>query len=176
MKSKISSTLLAALLAVTVIFAPMQKSHAAIGGLIWLFGGTEVVAIVGGGTVLGGYIWALIEAEVGNDEWAGLRGIAFALLGLYILDEDGQQSMNYGHLEEEQIANLGITKDQARVFNGQLEEVNAVKDTIASTVGQLENPSFEDVQGLWQEHSGVLAPETMVVVDKISQALQESLK
>jgi hypothetical protein len=173
MKRKLVSAILTVALATAVVFAPMQKAQAGVGGLIIAFGGTQIVAILGGAISVGSLI-AMYTVDT-EDPFAGLGMFAWMMLGVIILDEDGSQAVRYSHIGPEQAETLGVSLDDAEVFNGEVEEVNAILGTISGELSALEAPSLEDAQAAWDKYGDNLQPGSRRVIDKISIAVDAQL-
>lgn len=135
------------------------------GGITMLLGGAGVGAgaiyaaytgtafVIGGTTALGvGTLIATVTAGIGLillDEKSG--SLAFQTI-------DVANTATY--------ANAGVTADQVAVYNTEIDELNAARETIDSEMVRT-NGSMEDAKVLWESYRSHFSPETITVASKL---------
>jgi hypothetical protein len=173
MTNKIKKLCIGISLAASIALQPLPEARAGVGGIALLLGGTELLALAGGTGLATGLIGA---HTVKDNEFLSVTFAIVAYIGLIILDEKNPHTLIYARLQEDEIALLGLTREEAAVFNSEIAEVNAVKASVAQELMKMENPSPEDASEMWGEFGHCLSPATMNVVNRISVTLQENLR
>lgn len=94
------------------------------------------------------------------------------LFGLVILDEEGK--ITFTEMTKEKAEKAGITSDEMKFFNDEIEEVNATKDDIASEISLIKNQEekAQEALNIWEEYSkdNALAPQTFRALQKLIKA------
>lgn len=95
---------------------------------------------------------------------------AFLIAGLVLLDEQGSAEIS-AELTQEQISEAGITKEELEAFQSEIEEINAIKDLIASEIGRIpdESEKIYEAGKLWTDYSELLSPSAAIALGKLSQ-------
>jgi len=95
---------------------------------------------------------------------------AFLIAGLVLLDEQGSAEIS-AELTQKQISQAGITKEELVAFQSEIEEINAIKDLIASEIGRIPDDSerIHEAGKLWTEYSDLLSPNAAIALGKLSQ-------
>lgn len=159
----------------TVMFliAPIHKAHAAVAGVMALTGAGAAgsVAIAGLASPLVGAVSFGIIGGTNGDDMSVALGQAIGLylggmLGLVLLDEESG-SIEFKAITNEVAAKLEINKNDAQIYNSELEEANII---FAEVQSQLDaQSSVEESQQLWDEAKEFLSPETYAVMQKLAQ-------
>ena len=166
-RQTISALMISAVLAGA--FTP-RSSQAAVGIGMSLFGGAGIPAMV-----IGGALTAIgVGIEVGSSSGfagfvAAAEGVSLAFTGLVVLDAKDQQGVSFAALDDQSAADLKITPAEAQAYNGELDEVNAVRDEVTARLLESKKPTFELSQSAWNELKTQISPEAYSVVEKISQ-------
>jgi len=172
---------MALMLSIGGAVAQPQRSEAAIGGIIALTGGAGVSLMAVGGvmTAAGGLV---CEVARNSDDWdyltvAFFAGV-FALIGIVILDGNGDREMVFSELAVEQALALGVSEEQARAYNGELAEINAVRESVQAEIltqaQKGEEVTAQAVSDTWQAYRAVISPEAFAALEKVSTHTAES--
>ena len=94
---------------------------------------------------------------------------AFLIAGLVLLDENGQAEIS-ADLTADQIAKAKLLKDEVQAFKDEIEEINAIKDVVASEIAGIENEEerMEVAGSLWTEYASELSENAAVALAKLS--------
>lgn len=94
---------------------------------------------------------------------------AFLIAGLVLLDDQGRAEIS-SELSQEQIDSADLTTSEIEAFQNEIEEVNAIKDMVASEIAGIEDDSkrVEEAGRLWTEYSSALSEETAVALFKLA--------
>jgi hypothetical protein len=160
------------LLILFLICSHSSRSHAIVGGAQLLVGGSSNIAVAGAVFSVVGYLTSGLKND--GPKAMTIFGGVLLVLGLIILDEENQHLLAYGELREEERKELGVSDHIAEVFNGQLEEVNAIHHTIIDEIEQMENPSLQEATRLWGIYGEGLAHETKLVLENIALNFQRA--
>lgn len=105
-----------------------------------------------------------------NDDTSGkVIGVAamLGLVGYIVLDQDGSSDFQFATLSPKKAENLGIEKTSLEIYNSEINELNAVKNSVSAELSRTESPSLEKSAALWREYQGALSPETFEVMRTI---------
>ncbi len=157
----------------TSIAAP-KRSDALVGIATTVSFGVIGAPILIGGLILGGLGAAGVVSGISSNSGEGflkaLGSCAYVGLGLLILDQQGNQAVQFTALMPEQARKLEISDESLDVYNQNLAELNAVAATISSELATIEQPTVQDSAKLWNEFKADLSPEAFEVAAKISGA------
>ncbi|MGK5088624.1 hypothetical protein WDW86_13785 [Bdellovibrionota bacterium FG-2] len=128
---------------------------------------------VGGGLVLDAAIprkpinpvGEVLRAFVGAVEL--LAGGTLGIAGLVVLDQEGSKEIAFSELSIEQATALSVTDESREVYNQELEELNAIKDSVASDLSGDQHPTIEKSAELWNSYKANLSPATLEVMGKV---------
>ncbi|MCC7441081.1 MAG: hypothetical protein IT285_05590 [Bdellovibrionales bacterium] len=178
-------------LATALAFSPIatKRAEAAVGGVITLFGGGAVgvpVMAVGGLMTLGGGVVAAVacaEANSGGGWGAALNCVivgyaaaAFALAGLVVLDEHGDHpTMGFGELSAENARRLGLSGEQIAVYHHELPELNAAMQQIEADMTAAGENTLPQALARWQELKPMFSADAVLVAERVSRAMAESM-
>lgn len=170
------STLIAMFLALTIALAPV-RSEAAIGLGLGASGAGSPAAVptmvvggvlmaVGAGTVIGGIAYAVHSANDGvvddpfeccaaagnflNGMGVALIGAGVVLSGLIVLDDQGTPVIAFTSLTPEQAAQLQLTDAEFKVYSDNVEQVEAIRQSIVQEMLVTENASVQLAASQWQ--------------------------
>ncbi|MBD65993.1 MAG: hypothetical protein CME62_12350 [Halobacteriovoraceae bacterium] len=158
-------TLFLALIIATTFITP-KKSEAAIG----LATGTTPLVIAGIAAPLA--VGGVLELAEGTDD---MRGMAFWIgaivigipLGIILLDGEEEQAIEYTLMDEKMANKMGVTRDEMNSFNQEIDQANVLLEEVALETETLDNPTAEDVRGIWENYQDFVSPETFSVMEKI---------
>ncbi len=107
----------------------------------------------------------VLDAFVGAAEIlaAGAIGIA----GLVLLDQEGSSGLTFSEISADRALALGVSQESLEVYNHELEELNAIKDSVASDLANDQHPTIEKSAELWSGYKANLSPATLEVMGKI---------
>ncbi len=94
---------------------------------------------------------------------------AFLIAGLVLLDDNGQAEIS-SDLSAEQIAKAELSADEVKAFQAEIEEINAIKDVVASEIADIENDEerLETAGVLWTEYASTLSENAAIALSKLS--------
>lgn len=94
---------------------------------------------------------------------------AFFIAGLVLLDDQGRAEIS-AELAAEQISNADLSDSEVAAFKAEIEEINAIKDVVASEIAHIEKDEvrMEEAGKLWTEYSSVLSADAAVALAKLS--------
>jgi hypothetical protein len=94
---------------------------------------------------------------------------AFLIAGLVLLDDQGRAEIS-SELSQEQISAAELTDSEIEAFQNEIEEVNAIKDMVASEIASIEDDKtrLDEAGRLWSEYSQALSDETAVALFKLA--------
>jgi hypothetical protein len=164
-----------------------KRSEALVGGGMALAGGAGVPVMVVGATLLclgsAGALYGMShEPWIFGSHPAITMGVLSALLGIVLLDGENGRVPAFQTLDKDQAAKLGVTWGEAETYNGELEELNLVKERIAADMAPEMSADAKvlGTQDLIKKYGvrsdelldqyaaqGSLSPETMNVVRAI---------
>lgn len=128
--------------------------------------------IVGGALIATGGLTS-VHAPVFSDSRSydglliGIIGLGVAAVGLLVLDQDGSKDVQFQALSSESAQRLGLSANSIETYNSELDELNAIKNSISAELSLTESPSLEKSATLWSEYQGRLSAETMQVVKAV---------
>ena len=116
---------IATLLTLSINTVGVQKSQAAVGGVVALFGASSAgggIAIIGLGSVVLG-----VGVDIHDDDGGpGVGILVFGTLGLIIMNEDSVEQLSLDSLEEKHFKNAGLSSSQIFAVKNNKEELEAV--------------------------------------------------
>ncbi|MCR9203876.1 MAG: hypothetical protein NXH75_04820 [Halobacteriovoraceae bacterium] len=94
---------------------------------------------------------------------------AFFIAGLVLLDDQGRTEIS-SDLTAEQIANAELSDSEVSAFKAEIEEINAIKDVVASEISTIEEDEarMKEAGKLWTEYSSVLSNDAAIALAKLS--------
>lgn len=138
-----------------------RPSQAAVGALA--AAPAVVVAglyIAGTGAAVTGVATVMDVSEGGGGLFAFLMFMFITgpimLLGLVILDDE--QAMEFSPMEPAHGQKLGLSADELRAYNSEIDQINALAAFVDAEVSKDEKPSREYAAQLWTEVKGELSP------------------
>ena len=93
-----------------------------------------------------------------------------AVVGIITLDGEGGQKLVFAELSQKQAKLLGVTAEETRIFNSELDMANQVFTQVTSDLDRMEKPKPKDAKALWEQYESMLSVETVSVMKKISQS------
>jgi len=97
---------------------------------------------------------------------------AFFIAGLVLLDEEGRTEIS-ADLTDEMIAKADLSKDEVEAFKAEIEEINNIKDVVASEISTIdgdEEVKTEAAGQLWTEYASALSKNAAIALAKITNA------
>ena len=97
---------------------------------------------------------------------------AFFIAGLVLLDEQGRSEIS-ADLTAEMIAKADLSKDEVKAFKAEIEEINNIKDVVASEISSVsgdEETKITAAGQLWTEYSSALSQNAAIALAKITNA------
>lgn len=98
-------------------------------------------------------------------------GAGAAVVGFVVLDGEEGQSATLTAIDEKFASELGISAREQAIYNSELEQVNFVVAQVMEEISGLQKPTVNDAKNVWAQYESALAPESMVVLTKLSQKL-----
>ncbi|MGK5089062.1 hypothetical protein WDW86_16010 [Bdellovibrionota bacterium FG-2] len=129
-----------------------------------VLGGVAVSAL-GWGLVVGGA--SKLNKGDGRGGLVFLVGAMITGMGLIMLDEEGGQRVQFAELDTAHAEALGVSVPSLEKYNQELDELNAISNSISAELATYESPTIEDSAKLWKEYRENLSPETFEVVVKV---------
>ncbi len=156
--------------------SPPREAHAIAG----IATGLIPVAVVGGVLIAAGASLAIglrVDTSSCSGLYCGLAEVVIDLLvalplaiaGLIMLDESGQSRPNFTAINEAEALQLRITAEQAEIFNSEIEELNAARETVEAAVDPQDPRVGETIVKEWKEILKDFAPETAQVLKAIGE-------
>ncbi len=93
-----------------------------------------------------------------------------AIVGIITLDGEGGQKLAFAELSPKQAKLLGVSVEESRIFNSELDMANQVLTQVTSELDQMEKPQAKDAKALWEQYESMLSVQTVSVMKKISQS------
>ncbi len=100
----------------------------------------------------------------------GIGAAIIAAVGIIALDGEGGQKLAFAELSKVQAKKLGVSAEEARIFNSELDMANQVFTQVTSDLDRMEKPQPKDAKALWEQYESMLSVETVSVMKKISQS------
>jgi len=97
-------------------------------------------------------------------------GAIVAALGIVILDEGNGINLNFKELNIVASNKLKLSHEELESFNYEIDEINAIKESIQNELWEMENPSLELAGKLWTDYSEELTPAAFRAVQKVSKS------
>lgn len=184
---KVQFVALAVLVGFTTVTVAPRPAHALIGiaatayavrtagGITLLTGGvitgaSLIYAATYGAATLGEAIGAAVLAAMGI-----AVGTVTAGIGLILLDGEngGQGSLVFQWVDPakpELYAAAGVTAQQVSVYNTEVEELNAARETIEAEMNRIHG-SLDDAHALWETYRSRFAPDTVTVASRLTDRM-----
>jgi len=154
--------LIIALLTITILALPSNKTHAIVG----VATGNAPMPLAGLASPALGYAGVFVGAELGLcHEFACLNIFGLGIIGGLVLLDEEQASVSFEAIDESSAKEMGITKREIRIYNSELDEINAVFQEVSNELD--ESSTIENSRQLWQDYSEYLSPETYKVMTKL---------
>lgn len=164
MKTSLKATLLALTLASTL---SMPRTSEASISLLTLNG---PLAIKGLATFLAsGYAGATLEttsARIPAHRTLYTLSVIGFFVGAIILD--GNQSLSFTELSEQDAAKLNLSSLELESFNAEVDQANALLAQAEAELSELSDPSLADSLSVWSTLKETVSPETFSVMQKIT--------
>ena len=169
MKTALTALALSTSLAFTA--APPRDAHAIVGAVTALAGGAGVPLLVAGAVATAAGI-----AGVTDCESCGLgvmiTSFSMAFFGPILLDDGTVGDLEFVAVDQARAAQAGLTENERLAFNSELDEINAIKETITSDLKRDEKPTAEKAHALWSEYGQSLSQDAFLGLGKISAAIR----
>lgn len=142
---------------------------------------TKIVGGIGAGagaaTVGGVFIYAATTTSATLSQAIGAilvayLGIVVGGIGLLVLDDNTVADVEFMPIVKSKTPKF--TDYDIKIYNSELEELNAVRKTIQAEVS--ENTPVSEVTKLWNEYKEVLRPETIAIAEAVAADFSNSLK
>ncbi|MEK7690085.1 MAG: hypothetical protein AAB425_03600 [Bdellovibrionota bacterium] len=156
------------------------SAHAAIGAIA-TGGAISVPVAIAAGSVLGlGLTYGIIVdvswgdgMVVGTAVWS----VIGLIIGGIILDEQSGQ-VSFAEIEtEEKALSLGLNAAEAQAYNSELDQVNAVRETIEAEVATVDGDRLKAAEALWADYgANALSQDAWSAVQKVSHNLAVQLE
>jgi len=161
--------LVIAVFTVMMTIAPVQKSEAAVAGVMALSGAGAAgsVAIAGlASPLVAGLGLAVAGAE---DEMSSTIGFVVGLyvggiFGLVLLDEQTGE-IEFNQIDKMAATKLALSDDQMEIYNSEIEEANILFEEVRSQLTA--ESSVEESRAVWSEMSDFVSVETMEVMQAL---------
>ena len=146
------------LIATGVCYIVFSEAVGVVGSLAGI-----VVGGIGGG-IVGGALGTpsahpIEGAAVGAATGAYTLGLGGAIVGtvwsvyngVVLLEGSKQQDFEFAALDvDDARERLGLQNEEIEAFNANIDELNVIKELVASQLNQIENPSIEDSGKVWK--------------------------
>ena len=96
-------------------------------------------------------------------------GLASLGLGLLLLDEE-TGIPSFSEVTREKGEKLGLTKIQREAFNASRTEINIIKDEMVAELVEMENPTMEDANRMWNDSKDLLDADAFSALEIIRKA------
>lgn len=104
--------------------------------------------------------------------YASLLGMG---LGLIILDDHTVTGIDYLAISEKNPLSRNYTQEEIATYNSELEELNAIKDTLAEELQEIKDYQSYGAK-LWENYSEVLSPATVKIAEDQAYDFVKNLK
>lgn len=160
----------------TVNLVQPREAHAILGlstGFVpWVFGGA--------GLITGGALMVGMGAAAGPsfEPVSGLQiagGVLGILWGVVLLDGSQGAGVQYAPVTDAQADQLGLTRAERDAFNQNVEEINAIAESVASDLAHAQKPSLELSRQQWLAYGQALDADTLSAVQKVSADIAQKL-
>jgi hypothetical protein len=138
------------------------NAHAFVVGLTGVAGPGSIPLIIAG--ALAGNIGSGLSGSSSSGE-AGV-GIMIMITGL-VLDAE-TQTLTFEPVTGRLAHVRGISQESAEIYNDNIEEFDAIAESVAMELAQVKNPTLEKAKELWDKYLKVVHP-------KVSAAFREVL-
>ena len=155
------------------------SSHAAIGAIATGGAISVPVAIAAGSTLgLGLTYGIIVDVSWGDGMLVGTAVwslIGLIIGGIILDDESGQVA--FSDIDSAEIAaEIGLTEAETAAYHAELNQVNAVRETIEAEVAATNGDPMESAKALWVEYgTTALSSEAWSAVQKVSRNLSAHL-
>lgn len=170
MKTALTALALSTSLAFTA--APPRDAHAIVGAVTSLAGGAGVPLLVAGAVATAtGFAGVTYCLETGCGPRVGIASAIMIFFGPILLDDGTVGDLEFVAVDQARAAQAGLTENERLAFNSELDEINAIKETITSDLKRDEKPTAEKAHALWNEYGQSLSQDAFSGLGKISTAL-----
>ena len=117
---------IATLLTLSINTVGIQKSQAAVGGVVALFGAPSVgggIALAGLGVIATGFVAA---SNSSNSDTGGFALMIIGTFGLLILDEQGQETLSLDKVTSNHLKKANLSESEITAIKNNQEELEAV--------------------------------------------------
>lgn len=157
------------LICVTLHSKPSQAGIGLVAGsAVAVSSGLTMAAIGGAGTLV------MLPAATqggGLNPVAILALIPMALLGIGLLILEGEQQFEFAPLEAQHARKLGVTSEEMRAFNNEIDQINALASYVDSEISRDGKPTKERAAEVWTEIRGEISPEAFDGLVKVNNQL-----
>ncbi|MES2526571.1 MAG: hypothetical protein V4598_05765 [Bdellovibrionota bacterium] len=137
------------------------------------------LALMSLGMLAGSGVVAIISSKFEHDNsdilatgavFGYIGSAIVAAVGIVTLDGEGGQKIAFAELSQKQAKILGVSSEEKRIFNSELDMANQVFAQVTSELDRMEKPKAQDAKALWEQYESMLSAETVSVMKKISQS------
>jgi hypothetical protein len=183
---KLFTLFIAAIMAFTAMTAAPKRAEAAL-GILGLGTPAGIPLIIAGGAVSSVAIfvdWLGLSDCVFNGACADdpnflpyfLTALGLTLGGVLLLDEESGQTLRFQAVTTAEANTLGLTSGEESAFNVEIDEVNAVSQSVGAELKAMKKPGVADSKALWEKYRAELSPEAYSAVGKVSANMLRALK
>ena len=170
MRKPVTFIVAVALCTASVTSTP-RKAEAAL-GILGIGTPAGIPLVVAGGIATFGALWY----DLFLLQWCGSRcgpkeiliGVGWTLAGMAVLDAQEGPVLKFAPVGDEEASTIGLSAEETRSFNQELEEINAVSESVAASLAKLEKPTLDDSRALWRTYGGSLSPAATHAANKVS--------
>lgn len=162
------------LLSLTLFFTTMPKAEALVGIAISSQSTRSVgglMSLAGAGGVAAGVTLTAIFGNSYAFLALSVLGATAGIIGIVVLDEKSAE-LKFSLLDSQKAALLGVSNEEAEVFNSEIEELNLIKGEIEAQISK--KTSDREIVEQWKTAQKYLSPETLKVATRIIAASVET--
>lgn len=124
-----------------------------------------IATIAGGGTA--GF-FGVKQFKKGDGVSGTLLSLAsLGMIGMGLLFLDSEQSLAFKEISSLDALELGVSSEEASIYNSELDQVNALASEVSEELSQIKKPTVGDSSKAWMSVKEYLSPETIRVMGKI---------
>lgn len=127
--------------------------------------------VIGGMLIVGGFgsltVVRRSDASLGTKIGLYFAGALVGFLGIVILDEKNP-AVSFAAIDEASAAALGMTQAEQNAYNSEIEELNAVYQSVAAGLMTDENQSAEKAQALWNDYKDYVSADAFSGMAKVA--------
>lgn len=116
-------------------------------------------------SAVGGTVGFIGSDGVGDS--AASTGMLGLLLGLLILDSEGEQMVEFSQLSKGAAKKLQISEEERSTYNLEIDQANAMAGEVSNYLSTIEKPTQRDSHKMWQELRTLVSESTYEVMQKI---------